>query len=75
MMKKKTQSKHNQADSLQWVTSHPGQLVVNHSIHFIGIPKRIRLWEVQSNVVRMFVTMNGEVQKYHKKFCLAPICF
>ena len=41
-------SKQIQADSLQWVTSHPGQHVVNQSIHFIGIPKRIRLWEVQS---------------------------
>ena len=32
-------SKYIQADSLQWVTSHPGQHVVSHSIHFIGIPK------------------------------------
>ena len=60
-------SKHNQADSLQWATSHPGQHVVNHSIHFIDMPKGIQLWEVQCNVVRTFVTMNGEVQKYHRK--------
>ena len=33
--------KYIQADSLQWVTSHPDQHVVNHSIHFIGIPTRI----------------------------------
>ena len=55
--------------------SHPDQHVVNHSIHFIGMPKGIRLWEVQSNVVRTFVMMNGEVQKYYGKFCLVPICF
>ena len=66
---------HIQADSLQWATSHPGQHVLNHSIHFIGIPKTIQLWEVQSNVIHTFVTMNGEVQKYHGKFCLVPICF
>ena len=70
-----TPSKHIQADSLQWATSHPGQHVVNHSIHFIGMPKIIRLWEVQSNIVCPFVTMYGEVQKYHGKFCLVPICF
>ena len=58
-------SKHIQADSLQWATSHPGQRVVNHSIHFIGMHKRNRLWEVQSNIVRIFVMMNREVQKYH----------
>ena len=37
------------------------------------MPKGIQLWEAQSNIVRMFVTMNGEVQKYHGKFCLVPI--
>ena len=68
-------SKHIKADSLQWATSHPDQHVVNHSVHFIGMPKGIRLWEVQSNVIRTFVTMNGEVQKYHRKFCLVPIHF
>ena len=47
-----------------WATSHPGQHVVNHSIR-LGKSKRILLWEVQSNVVGMFVTMNREVQKYH----------
>ena len=70
-----TSSKRIQADSLQWATSHSGQHVVNHSIHFIGIPKGIQLWEVQSNVVHTFVTMNREIQKYHGKFCLVPICF
>ena len=25
------------------------------------------------NVVRTFVTMNGEVQKYHGKLCLVPM--
>ena len=30
---------------------------------------------MESNVVHMFVMMNGEVQKYHGKFCLVPICF
>ena len=49
--------------------------MVNHSIHFIGIPKRIRLWEVQSNVVRMFVTMNGEVPKYHEKILFSARLF
>ena len=38
--------------------------MVNHSIRCIGIPKRILLREVQSNILRMFVTMNGEVQKH-----------
>ena len=46
--------------------------MVNHSVHFIGIPKRIQLWEIQSNVVRTFVTMNGEIQKYHGKFYKRP---
>ena len=49
--------------------------MVNHSVHFIGIPKRIQLWEIQSSVVRMFFTMNGEIQKYHGKFCSAPHLF
>ena len=48
--------------------------MVNHSNHFIGIPKRSQLWEVQSNIVRRFVTMNGEIQKCYGKFCLVPIC-
>ena len=49
-----------------------GEQVINHSIHFVGMPKTIRLW---NNSVHTFVTMCGEVQKYHGKFCLVSICF
>jgi len=38
--------KHILPNSPQWVITHPSQHKCIHSIHFINMPKGIRLWDV-----------------------------
>ena len=43
------------------LTTHPSQHEINHSIHFIIMPKSIQLWEVPFNVVATFAQTNSNI--------------